>query len=199
MHAQEKGCLLYQLAKDPKAPGAYTVIELYEDSDAVSVHQQNLKAQGDSGLGAMLASKPTVLLMPVVGPPGAPRPADVSKWNPVLCCAGLKPGPATKAIVATLPIKPDLSGRFENATLPLLEEVQAREAGTLLYCLSKQPQSGSYVFTELYVDGAAIKHHGGTAYFKAAGKAQAPCFAGRPSIQVLDTVGPGGAKPTAKL
>ena len=37
--AEEPGCLVYQLAKDPKSktPGDYTVIELYKDATALEV------------------------------------------------------------------------------------------------------------------------------------------------------------------
>jgi len=180
VHSEEAGTLLYQLAKDPKKPGSYVVIELYTDKAAFMQHGENLAKASDPGVGAMMAGPPALMVMPVVGP------------------VGLKAGAATAtmAVVATLPIKRDAAGRFEEATMPLLDEVQGKEDGTLLYCLAKQPQSGSYVFTELYTDMGSIKRHGSTKYFKAAGKRQAPCFAGRPQIQMLATVGSGGAKPT---
>ena len=39
MHAEEPGCLLYQLAKDRKVKGRYTVIEVYQNQAAVDTHR----------------------------------------------------------------------------------------------------------------------------------------------------------------
>ena len=45
-----------------------------------------------------------------------------------------------------------------------------------------------YKVLELYADEAALKHHGGTEYFKAAGPKMGPCMGGRPEIEYLDGV-----------
>jgi quinol monooxygenase YgiN len=113
--------------------------------------------------------------------------------------AGLKAGVAKVAIVATLPIKEGSGSQFEDITLQLLDQVQTREAGNLLYCLAHDTNSPNYVFTELYTDMGAIGLHGKTSYFKDAGQKQGPHFAGRPTFKVLEVVGSGGAKPTFKL
>ena len=42
---------------------------------------------------------------------------------------------------------------------------------------------------ELYKDQAAVDHHGGTEYFRAAGPKFAGVLAGRPEIEYLDGVG----------
>ena len=41
---------------------------------------------------------------------------------------------------------------------------------------------------ELYKDEDALKAHGGTDYFKAAGAKVGPCLGGRPDIEYLDAV-----------
>eukprot|EP00420_Gonyaulax_spinifera_P017352 CAMPEP_0197898808 /NCGR_PEP_ID=MMETSP1439-20131203/44918_1 /TAXON_ID=66791 /ORGANISM="Gonyaulax spinifera, Strain CCMP409" /LENGTH=207 /DNA_ID=CAMNT_0043519561 /DNA_START=80 /DNA_END=703 /DNA_ORIENTATION=+ len=179
VHSNEPGCLLYQLCKDRKVKGKFTVIELYQDAEALKVHQKNLVANADPAQAAMFAGPPEVLVMPVIGPPGA------------------KAGTAKLAIVAELPVK-DGDG-FEKATLPLIEEVQAKEKGNLLYCFGKHPKEPKFVVTELYTDKEAIQHHGGTEYFKAGGKRQAPFMGGAPKMSIMEAVGPSGAKPTAKL
>ena len=111
--------------------------------------------------------------------------------------SSLKAGDATMAIVAELPVKADGGAGFEEATLPLLNDVQSKEDGNLLYCLGKADET-TYVFTELYTNMDAIKLHGGTDYFKAGGKRQGPFMGGKPKISMLQTVGESGAKPTHK-
>jgi quinol monooxygenase YgiN len=49
-----------------------------------------------------------------------------------------------------LKVKADSGAGFEEATLPLLKDVQANEPGNLLYCLARHPQDPTtYIFTEL--------------------------------------------------
>ncbi len=77
-----------------------------------------------------MAEAPEVLVMSVVGP------------------SGLKKGTATMAIVATLNVTADGGAGFEEATLPLLNDVQKNEPDNLLYCLGKHPNAPTtYVFT----------------------------------------------------
>ena len=45
-----------------------------------------------------------------------------------------------------------------------------------------------YKVLEIYASDEALKAHGGTDYFKAAGAAMGPTMAGRPEIEYLDGV-----------
>eukprot|EP00931_Biecheleriopsis_adriatica_P006824 TRINITY_DN108176_c0_g1_i1.p1 TRINITY_DN108176_c0_g1~~TRINITY_DN108176_c0_g1_i1.p1 ORF type:complete len:208 (+),score=55.27 TRINITY_DN108176_c0_g1_i1:52-675(+) len=179
VHNEEPGCLLYQLCKDRKIKGKFTVIELYQDKEAVKTHARNLAANGDPAQAAMLAAPPEVLTMPVLWPPG------------------LKSGIAELAIVAEIPVK-DMDG-FEKATLPLIDDVISKEAGNLLYCFAKHPKESKLIVSELYANKEALQAHSGSDHFKAAGPRQAPFLSGAPKLAVLATVGSGGAKLPSKL
>jgi hypothetical protein len=104
----------------------------FKDASAFEVHGKNLRKNSNPAMGALMAEAPEVLVMPVVGP------------------SGLKKGTATMAIVATLHVTADGGAGFEEATLPLLNDVQKNEPDNLLYCLGKHPNAPTtYVFTEL--------------------------------------------------
>jgi quinol monooxygenase YgiN len=256
VHAEEPGCLIYQLCKDKKKPGEYTVIEVkgcwctlqcntvaaaailaprlppllripleaalatfigsshvhyphcgsptlstnrlptfqpslrsatlllpqvYADNGAISTHMRNLKS---SAFAPKLAGRPMIGTYEIVGNPG------------------LKRGSAARAIVAHLDVRTTGVGgtarnvaAFESVTRPLVNTVQEREPGCLMYAMGRGKKEGMYVFAELYVDKAAIGRHGQTEYFKAASAKQAPLFAGV-KMTMLATVGEGGAQST---
>ncbi len=92
-------------------------------------------------------------------------------------------------VVATLYVQPDKSAEFEKVFLDLAAKVKANESGCLMYQLTKsKTEAGVYKVLELYADADALKHHGGTDYFKAAGAAMGPTMAAAPNIEYLDAV-----------
>jgi len=183
----EPGCLLYQLAKDPKKPGAYTVMEIYKDDAAVKTHMANLKKNADPAQGKMMDGRPELHLMPCAFP------------NFVFKGSTDK---ATQAIIAKIPADPDKTDDFEKATSPALPQVNDKEPGCSLYCWGKhQKEKGVYMVMELYDDMPAIQAHGKMDHFKAMGKAQKPFMAsgGKLEVKMLQTVGKSHAKAPAKL
>ncbi|WP_168076989.1 putative quinol monooxygenase [Caulobacter sp. SSI4214] len=92
-------------------------------------------------------------------------------------------------VVATLKVQPDKASDFEKAFLDLAAKVKANESGCLMYQLTKsKTEAGVYKVLELYASTDALKAHGGTDYFKAAGAAMGPFMAGAPVIEYLDAV-----------
>ncbi|WP_395443035.1 putative quinol monooxygenase [Caulobacter sp. UC70_42] len=92
-------------------------------------------------------------------------------------------------VVAVLRVQPDKAGDFEKVFLDLQNKVKANEPSCLVYQLTKsKTEVGTYKVLELYASEDALKHHGGTEYFKAAGAAMGPFMAGRPEIEYLDAV-----------
>lgn len=92
-------------------------------------------------------------------------------------------------VVATLKVQPEKSAEFEKVFLDLTSKVKANEPGCLMYQLTKsKTEAGVYKVLELYASTDALKHHGGTDYFKAAGAAMGPFMAGAPNIEYLDAV-----------
>ncbi|MBI1407922.1 MAG: antibiotic biosynthesis monooxygenase [Caulobacter sp.] len=92
-------------------------------------------------------------------------------------------------VVAKLFVQEAKASEFEKIFTDLAAKVKANEPGALMYQLTKsRTEPGVYKVLEMYVDADALKHHGGTDYFKAAGAAMGPCMAGRPEIEYLDAV-----------
>ena len=94
-------------------------------------------------------------------------------------------------VVATLKVKPGLEAAFEAGFSDLAAKVRANEPGNVFYQLTKsRTEPGTYKVLELYKDQEAVKHHGQTEYFKAAGASVfAGALAGAPEIEYLDAVG----------
>ena len=178
VHANEPDCLLYQLCKARNKP-VYTVLEIYRNKSAVQTHMKNLKKNANPAMASLLAGKSIISMLEVVGNPG------------------LKAGTPTIGIVASMPAKN--VDALVRATVPVLDDVQAKEDGNLMYCLCKDAKGEKIVFLELYTDMAAVGHHGKTEGFKAMGKRQRPYLRGKPHISFLETVGVGGIQPTAKM
>lgn len=65
VRANEPGCLLYQLCKDPD--GNYVVLEMYESEEALAAHGQSehFKAAG-AGFKGKMGGPPEVTRMPAV-------------------------------------------------------------------------------------------------------------------------------------
>ncbi|MBI1685349.1 putative quinol monooxygenase [Caulobacter hibisci] len=92
-------------------------------------------------------------------------------------------------VVAVLKVQPDKTSEFEAVFLDLAAKVKANEPGAIVYQLTKsKTEAGVYKVLELYASEEALKHHGGTDYFKAAGAAMGPFMAARPEIEYLDAV-----------
>jgi quinol monooxygenase YgiN len=93
-------------------------------------------------------------------------------------------------VVAVLKVQPDKTADFEKVFLDLAAKVKANEPGCLIYQLTKsRTEAGTYKVLELYASEEALKAHGSSDYFKAAGAAMGPFMAGRPEIEYLDAVG----------
>ena len=126
------------------------MIELYQSKDDFKTHVKGLQANPNAEMSALRVGDSEVALLDVVGPPG------------------LKPGSASLAIVAELKVRaviiPSISSfchqvkadgnvGFEEATLPLINDVQSKEDGNLLYCFGKDSKDPTtYIVTELYTD-----------------------------------------------
>lgn len=92
-------------------------------------------------------------------------------------------------VVATLRIKDGTATEFEAVFTDLAAKVRANEPGNIAYQLCKsRTEANTYKVLELYTDEAALKTHGATEYFKAAGPALGAVLAGRPDVEYLDGV-----------
>lgn len=92
-------------------------------------------------------------------------------------------------VVAVLKVQEAKAAEFEEIFKGLQAQVRAEEDGCIAYQLTRsRTEPGVYKVLELYKDEAALKHHGGTDYFKAASARMGPCMAGRPEVEYLDAV-----------
>lgn len=92
-------------------------------------------------------------------------------------------------VVATLRVQDGKGDEFEAVFKDLMAQVKANEPGCLVYQLTKsRAEPGTYKVLEIYANEDALKAHGQTEYFKAAGPKMGPCLAGRPEIEMLDAV-----------
>lgn len=180
VQAAEPGTLLFQLCKDPTVKGKYYMIEMYQDMAALQTHFKNLQEQFQTAMSELLTGEaPSIKLSNVLAPPG------------------LKPGKAGVAILAEFPVQPGKENDFENAWLPIIDDVHEKEAGNLLYAFGRDVQdSSTYGFTELYAEMSDVVAHGDTDYFKAAQPHWAPTLRGTPTVTILQVVGDSSKKPT---
>ena len=73
-------------------------------------------------------------------------------------------------VIATLTVAEGQNAEFEAIFTELAKQVKANEPGCHAYQLTRSRANPQvYKVLELYADEAALKHHGGTEYFKAAG------------------------------
>lgn len=92
-------------------------------------------------------------------------------------------------VVATLKVQDGKGADLEKVFADLAAQVKANEAGCLLYQLTKsRTEPNTYKVMELYASEEALKHHGSTDYFRAAGPGIGVTLAGRPEIEYLDAV-----------
>lgn len=92
-------------------------------------------------------------------------------------------------VIATLKIKDGTAEAFEAAFRELSAAVRANEPGNHCYQLTRSKSDPlTYKVLEIYADADALKAHGESAHFKAAGPALGASLAGRPEIEYLDGV-----------
>ena len=92
-------------------------------------------------------------------------------------------------VVATLKVQDGKGEEFEGVFRDLMAQVKANAPGCLAYQLPKsRTEPNTYKVLELYANEDALKAHGQSEYFTAAGPKMAPCLAGRPEIENLDSV-----------
>jgi len=89
-------------------------------------------------------------------------------------------------VIATLKVQDGKQAEFEAVFRDLAAKVRAGEPGNRL-CRSKADAT-TYVVMEIYETEEALKTHGQTDYFKAAGAKMVPVLAGRPDIAFYETV-----------
>lgn len=96
---------------------------------------------------------------------------------------------ASVGIVATLTVQAGKEAEFEEIFKGLREQVLANEPGCEMYDVYKSKADGTvYVIMERYKDDAALKAHGESDYFKAAGPKLGAVLGGAPKLDYLDTV-----------
>ena len=93
-------------------------------------------------------------------------------------------------VIATMRVKDGEAERFEAAFSELAAQVRANEPGNVTYQLCRsRTEPNTYKVLELYRDEDAVKAHGTSEHFRAAGPALGAVLAGRPEIEYLDAVG----------
>ena len=91
------------------------------------------------------------------------------------------------ALLARLKVAEGKESQFETVMLELAAQVRANEPGNQLYTLVKDDEG--YAVMELYDDEEALKAHGASDHFKAAGAKFAGLMAGRPDIKQFQVIG----------
>jgi quinol monooxygenase YgiN len=178
----EPNTLFYQLMRDPKTPGIYTVAEIYKNRAALEEHQANA------------ASNPTIGAINAQMPPFFAGMPDYTAFDLIGDFVWNKAVTPAVAIVAVLPVEAKNAAEFESITTGLVSDVLSKEKGCLMYQFTKRSKEELFAFIELYDSMDSVKAHGKTDYFRAAGKKQGPLFAGKPKLQILEPVLPTGSK-----
>ena len=92
-------------------------------------------------------------------------------------------------VVATLRVQDGKADEFEKVFADLMTQVRTNETGNIAYQLTRsRTEANTYKVIELYRDEDALKAHGASEHFKAAGPALGAVLAGRPEIEYLDGV-----------
>ncbi len=92
-------------------------------------------------------------------------------------------------VVAKLTIQDGKQAEFEQVARDLMAKVKANEPGCLTYQLYKTKGSATeYIFMEQYASQDALKSHGQTEYFKAAGPKLGAVLGAKPEIAYYDIV-----------
>lgn len=92
-------------------------------------------------------------------------------------------------VIATIRIQDGKAADFEAVFADLAAKVRSLEPGNHAYQLCKsRSEANTYKVLELYADEEALKAHGASDHFKAAGPGIGACLAGRPDVEYLDGV-----------
>lgn len=91
------------------------------------------------------------------------------------------------ALLARLKVAEGKEAEFETVMLELAAQVRSNEPGNQLYTLVKDDEG--YAVMELYDDEEALKAHGASDHFKAAGAKFAGLMAGRPELKRFQVIG----------
>ena len=92
-------------------------------------------------------------------------------------------------VIATIKVQDGKQADFEAVFTDLAAQVRANEPGNRLYQLCKsKADPTTYVVMELYENDEALKAHGQTAHYKAAGPKLGPVVAGPPDVKFYETV-----------
>ncbi len=95
----------------------------------------------------------------------------------------------TVGIVATIKVQDGKNAEFEEIFKGLMASVRANEPGNSLYSVFKsRSEANTYIVMEMYKDEDAVKAHGASEHFRAAGPKLGPTLAGKPDIQYLDSI-----------
>lgn len=93
-------------------------------------------------------------------------------------------------LIATMRVQDGKGEEFERLFGDLAAKVRAQETGNLLYRLCRsRTEPNTYKVLELYRDQDALKAHGASEHFKAAGPGLGGVLAGRPEIEYMDALG----------
>ena len=92
-------------------------------------------------------------------------------------------------VIATLKIQDGKAEDFEAVFRTLSAAVRSNEPGNICYQLTRSKADQlTYKVLEVYADADALKAHGGSDHFKAAGPGLGACLAGKPDVEYLDGV-----------
>jgi len=92
-------------------------------------------------------------------------------------------------VIATLKVQPGKGAELEAAFATLAAAVRANEPGNLAYQLCRsRSEPDTYKVLEVYASEDALKSHGASDHFRAAGPALGAVLAGRPEIEYLDGI-----------
>jgi quinol monooxygenase YgiN len=92
-------------------------------------------------------------------------------------------------VVATIRVAAGKEAEFEAVFATLSAAVRANEPGNIVYQLTRsRSEERTYKVLELYADADALKAHGASDHFKAAGPGIGACLAGKPDVEYLDAV-----------
>ena len=92
-------------------------------------------------------------------------------------------------VIATLKVQDGKEQEFERVFADLTAQVRANEPGNVAYQLCRsRGDANTYKVLELYRDEDALKAHGASEHFKAAGPGLGAVLAGRPEVEYLDGV-----------
>lgn len=92
-------------------------------------------------------------------------------------------------VIATLKIQDGKADEFEAVFRTLSRAVRENEPGNLCYQLTRSKSDPlTYKVLEVYADEEALKAHGASGHFRAAGPGLGACLAGKPEVEYLDGV-----------